>query len=125
MFIDLYSQLPGQIPVALRCMQPHRKDHQIELLIPDLGPISTVPEDHILRLGPLTHYSGLGPYVADAGHILGPLVESLESFAVGADIVVKDDRLHLGMVLFREDYLFRRVHAAYGGAVSTARGFVP
>ena len=57
---------------------------------------------------------------ADPGQLLGPLVEALEVLAVGADVVVEDRRLGVGVVVLRQDHLLLGVRAADRRAVGVA-----
>ncbi len=115
----------ARLPVALGWAQPHGKNDEVELLILDRGAVDAVPQGHAAAFGPLPEYRGLGPDVADSGHVLGPFIEPFKPLAVGTDIIVEDHRLDLGVVLLGQDHLFCGVHTADRGAIRAAGLLIP
>ena len=118
---ELDAELPRKLLRVGRWVQSDRQHHQIEFLF--LNAVrSCVLDSDVLCFRNLLAYRYVAPDEFNPGKFLRSLVEALEVLAIRSNIIVKDRRLHIGVVVFGQDHLFLRVRAADGGAIGvTAR----
>ena len=95
-----------------RRIQPDRQHHQIELLFLDPLSKGRVANGDIVVFG---NFTANGDIAADETHVVeffGALVEALEIFTIGTNIVMEDGGSEIGVMIFREDHLLLGIGAA-------------
>ena len=110
----------GQLNRILGLGKPNRQHHHVKLFFLDALIKGGIAEGDILALRDLPSDGDVAADEPHIGKVFRSLIEPLEVLTEGTDIVVKDRRLHFGVMILGQDHLLLGVGAANRRTVAFA-----
>jgi hypothetical protein len=118
--LELDAELFGYLHSIVRRIETNGEDHHVELFLFDSVIEGRVAKGDILGNGVFFDDRDIASEEAHIGEVFCPLVVALEVFAVGADIIMEDGTLRVGVVILSENDLLLGIGTADSRAVAVA-----